>query len=159
VSGPAHVATGTIDELVAEVRPAWAILRARLAEIVLGIAVALTVLGGLALVGAARDDATIDRNRAVAVGEVLEGSSFSRTLVRFTAGNGQTLVPPNGVAYPRGLVAGQTVAVEYDRTEPELVRVAGRSWVDGVAPMLGGLVAVWLLLGGLARFIRRRAAG
>ncbi|MGD9527189.1 DUF3592 domain-containing protein [Pseudonocardia sp.] len=155
MSGPLPPAAGTLDELVAEVRPAWAIVRRSLPEIVLGVAVLLTVLGGLALVGAAMDDATIARNRAVATAEVLDGSSWSRTLVRFTAASGQTVVPPNGVSYPRGLVAGQAVAVEYDVTDPELVRVAGRSWVDGIAPMAGGLAVVWLVLGGTAHLIRR----
>ncbi len=160
-SGPIRrepTATGTIDELVAEVRPALRVLRRRLPEIVVGLAVLLTVLGGLALVGAALDDAAIGRHRAVAVAEVLDGSSYARTLVRFTAANGQTMVPGNGVAYPRGLVPGQTVTVEYDLTEPELVRVAGRSAADGVLPMLAGLAGVWVVLGGLAYLIRRRRA-
>ncbi|MGQ0577178.1 MAG: DUF3592 domain-containing protein [Pseudonocardia sp.] len=153
--------SGTIDELAAEVRPALRVLRRRLPEIVIGAAVLLTVLGGLALVGAALDDAAISRNRAVATAEVLEGSSWSRTLVRFTAANGQTVVPGNGVAHPRGLVPGQAVAVEYDVTDPELVRVAGRSAADGIVPMLVGLAVVWVVLGGTARTIRRRrrAAG
>ena len=158
MTGGRPAATGTIDELVGEVRPALRVLRRRLPEIVVGIAVLLTVLGVLALVGAAMDDAAISRNRAVATAEVLDGSSWSRTLVRFTAANGQTLVPDNGVFYPRGLEPGQTVAVEYDVTEPELVRVAGRGAADGILPMAGGLVVVWLVLGGLARLIRRRRA-
>lgn len=158
MTGGRPAATGTIDELVGEVRPALRVLRRRLPEIVVGIAVLLTVLGVLALVGAAMDDAAISRNRAVATAEVLDGSSWSRTLVRFTAANGQTLVPDNGVFYPRGLEPGQTVAVEYDVTEPELVRVAGRGAADGILPMAGGLVVVWLVLGGLGRLIRRRRA-
>lgn len=156
-SGP-HTATGTIDELTAEVLPALRVLRRRLPEIVIGVAVLLTVLGGLALVGAAMDDAAIARNRAVATAEVLDGSSWSRTLVRFTAANGQTVVPGNGVAYPRGLEPGQTVAVEYDVTEPELVRVAGRGAADGILPMVAGLAGMWVVLGGIARAIRRYRA-
>lgn len=150
--------TGTLDELAAEVRPALRVLRRRLPEIVVGLAVLLTVLGGLALLGAAIDDAAIVRNRGVATAEVLDGSSFSRTLVRFTAANGQTLVPDKGVAYPRGLSPGQLVTVEYDTTRPELVRVAGRSAVEGVVPMLAGLTVMGVVLGGLARLIRRRRA-
>lgn len=154
--GSPPTATGTLDELASEVRPALRVLRRRLPEIVVGIAVLLTVLGGLALVGAALDDAAIGRNRAVATAEVLDGSSYARTLVRFTAANGQTLVPGNGVAYPRDLVPGETVAVEYDVTEPELVRVAGRSAIDGVAPMLLIVAGVWVVLGPLAYLLLRR---
>lgn len=157
-TGPEPTAAGTIDELAAEVRPALRVLRRRLPEIVLGVAVVLTVLGVAALVGAAIDDAAIDRNRAVATAEVLDGSSYSRTLVRFTAAEGQTLVPDNGVFYPRGLVPGETVTVEYDATEPELVRVAGRSALDGILPMLLGLAGVWAVLGPAAHLLRRRAA-
>lgn len=155
---PELTEAGTLDELVAEVRPALRVLRRLLPEIVIGIAVLLTVLGGLALVGAALDDAAIAAQRGVATAEVLDGSSWSRTLVRFTAADGQTLVPPNGVAYPRGLVPGQTVQVEYDRTDPELVRVAGRSAVDGLGPMLLGLAGVWAVLLPIALLIRRRSA-
>lgn len=157
-SGAGSTATGTIDELAAEVRPALRVLRRRLPEIVVGVAVLLTVLGGLALVGAALDDAAIARNRAVATAEVLGGSSYARTLVRFTVANGQTLVPGDGVAYPRGLVPGQTVAVEYDVTDPDLVRVAGRSALGGVLPMVAGLAGMWVVLGGVAHLIRRRRA-
>jgi len=151
--------SGTLDELAAEVRPALRVLRRRLPEIMVGLAVLLTVLGGLALVGAAIDDAAIARHRGVAPAQVLEGSSFSRTLVRFTATNGQVVVPDRGVAYPRGLVVGQAVVVEYDLTEPDLARVAGRSALDGVPTMLGGLAGVWVVLGGAAVVLRRRRAG
>jgi hypothetical protein len=60
------------------------------------------------------------------------------------------------VQYPRGLSAGDTVAVEYDLSDPEQVRVAGRSVVDGIVPMLLGVVAVWTVLGPLTMWLRRR---
>ncbi|HXV91653.1 MAG TPA: DUF3592 domain-containing protein [Pseudonocardia sp.] len=147
-------------ELTAVVVPVLRSLRHRLPEIVAGIAVLLTLLGVLALVGAAVNDAAIEDNSAVATAEVLEGSTFSRTLVRFTVANGQTVVPERGVYYPRGLEPGQEVAVEYDVTDPERVRVAGRSAADGVAPILGGVAVVWVLLGPIALWLhaRRRRA-
>ena len=52
------------------------------------------------------------------------------------------MVPERGVQYPRGLEPGDTVAVEYDLSDPEQVRVAGRSAVDGIVPTLLGLAAV-----------------
>ncbi|MBW0117370.1 hypothetical protein I4J48_19205 [Pseudonocardia sp. KRD-169] len=116
----------------------------------------VTVLAGLALIGSAVDDAAIDRNRATAQADVLEGSTFFRTLVRFTVANGQSVVPENGVFHPRGLSAGERVAVEYDVTEPELVRVAGRSTVDGIVPTVLGVVGTWVVLGPLAFWLRRR---
>lgn len=147
-----------LDEVAATVRPAVQAVRRRLPEIVIGFAALVTVLAGLALVGSAVDDRAVDANRATAQAEVLEGSNFFRTLVRFTVANGQAVVPERGVAHPRGLTAGEVVAVEYDVTDPELVRVAGRSTVDGIAPMALGVAVTWLLLGPLAVWLRRRRA-
>ncbi|MCX6465874.1 MAG: hypothetical protein NTW05_20125 [Pseudonocardiales bacterium] len=147
-----------VDELAATVRPAVAQVRRRAPEIVLGIAVLVTVLSGLALVGSALDDAAIDRNPATAQAEVLEGSTFLRTLVRFTIANGQAVVPERGVFHPRGLSPGQVVAVEYDVTDPELVRVAGRSTATGSWPLIVTVVLTWVVLAPLSVWLRRRRA-
>ncbi len=144
-----------LTELVETVAPAVAAVRRRAAEIVVGVAVLVTALAALALAGAAVDDAAIDAERGVATAEVLD-ASFSRTLVRFPGPNGQAVVPERGVQYPRGLATGDTVAVEYDLSDPEQVRVAGRSVVDGVVPMTLGVAAVWALLGPVAVALRRR---
>jgi hypothetical protein len=143
-------------ELVETVAPALRVVRRRVPEIVFGFGLVVTALATLALIGAAADDAAIDANRGVATAEVLEGSSFSRTLVRFTVAGGQAVVPERGVQYPRGLEPGDTVAVEYDLSDPEQVRVAGRSAVDGIVPTLLGLAAAWTVLGPLALWLRRR---
>lgn len=131
-------------------------LRARLPEIVLGLAVLVTVLAGLALVGSAVDDAAIDADPATAQAEVLDGSTFARTLVSFTVENGQAVVPEHGVFHPRGLSPGDRVQVEYSAADPELVRVAGTSTVGGMAPLLIGVVVTWVVLGPLALWLRRR---
>ncbi len=144
------------DEVAATVRPAVTVLRRRLPEVVLGVAVLVTVLAGLALVGSSVDDAAIDADPVTTQAEVLEGSTFFRTLVRFTVENGQAVVPEHGVAHPRGLDPGQLVAVEYSAADPELVRVAGRSTVGGMVPMLVGVVVTWVVLGPLALWLRRR---
>jgi hypothetical protein len=150
--------TRAVDELAVLVRPAGHAVAGRLPEIVVVLAVLVTVLSGLAIAGAAVDDRAIAANPAVAQAEVLEGSTFARTLVRFTVANGEAVVPERGVFYPRGLQVGSTVAVEYDVTDPELVRVAGRTALDGVVPLLVGVVAVWMVLGPLAVWLRRRRA-
>lgn len=151
--------TRAIDELAVLVRPVVLAVTGRLPEIVAGVAVLVTLLAGLSLAGAALDDRAITANPAVAQAEVLEGSTFARTLVRFTVANGEAVVPERGVFYPRGLQPGVTVAVEYDVTDPDLVRVAGRSAVDGVVPLLLGVLAVWVVLGPLALWLRRRRRG
>jgi hypothetical protein len=144
-----------LTELVGTVAPALRLLRRRASEIVVGIAVLVTALAALALTGAAVDDAAINADRGVSTAEVLD-SSFARTLIRFAVENGQAVVPERGVQYPRGLATGDTVTVEYDRSDPEQVRVAGRSVVDGIVPMLLGVAAVWAVLGPVAVWLRRR---
>jgi len=159
----ACVTTGTqdtraVDELASLVRPLGQAIARRAPEIVTGVAVLVTVLAVLALAGAAIDDRAIAANRGVAQAEVLEGSTFARTLVRFTVANGEAVVPEHGVLYPRGLRPGESVAVEYDLTHPELVRVAGRSALDGALPLMLGVAVVWAVLVPLAMWLRRRRA-
>lgn len=144
-----------LTELVETVAPAVAAIRRYAPEIVVGIAVLVTALAALALTGAAVDDLAIDTDRGVATAEVLD-SSFSRALIRFPTANGQAVVPERGVQYPRGLTTGGTVTVEYDLSDPEQVRVAGRSVVDGILPVLLGVVGVWAVLGPVAVRLRRR---
>jgi hypothetical protein len=156
-----HVTSGTtrtraVDELASLVRPLGRFVAARAAEIVIGIAVLATVLGVLAVAGAAVDDYTISANPGVAQAEVLDGSTFARTVVRFTVASGETVAPEHGVFYPSGLEVGGSVAVEYDVGNPELVRVAGRSALDEAIPLGLCVVAVWAVLGPLALWLRRR---
>ncbi|WP_214364680.1 DUF3592 domain-containing protein [Pseudonocardia sp. H11422] len=145
-----------IEELTGSFQTAIRALARRLPEIVIGLAVLVTALGGLALAGAALDDRAIAGNRVVTTAEVLEGSSFSRTLIRFALPGGQAVVPERGVYYPRDLAPGETIVVEYDAENSELVRVAGRSVLDGLAPMGAGVLGVWVVLGPLALWLRRR---
>ena len=121
----------------------------------IGFAVVVTLLCGFALAGAAVDDAKITANQAVAQAEVLEGSTFFRTLVRFPLPNGDVAIPELGVAYPRGLTPGTSVLVEYDVTDAVHVRVAGRSALTASAPLLAVIVATWLLALPLARRMKR----
>lgn len=144
-------------ELRHAVAPALRAVRRRAAGIVVGVAAVATALAALALAGAAVDDVAIDADRAVATADVLD-ASFSRTLVRFPEANGQAVVPERGVQYPRGLRTGDTVTVEYARSDPEQVRVAGRSVVDGIPATLLMVAAVWAVLGPLALRLRHRPA-
>lgn len=150
-----------LDEALALLRPAGR----RAPEIVVVVGVVVSVLLVLVLVGAGRNDAHIDAATGRAVAEVLEGGSRPHVYVRFTTDEGAVLTPEKGVFYPLGLEPGQLVRVEYDRTDPELVRVAGRTWTQGLVPVALGLLVLWAVLGPtawlLARARRRRrdAAG
>ncbi len=148
--------TWAVDELADLVRPAIRAVSRTAPRIVQGVAVLLTLLALFALIGAALDDRTISANQAVAQAQVLDGSTFFRTLVQFTAADGQAHTPELGVFYPRGLEAGATVAVEYDVTNPDLVRVAGRTFLSGVLPLAVGIVVVWALAIPYSLWLRRR---
>ncbi len=131
-------------------RPVWWMLPAA--------AALLTGLITLALAGAALDDAAIDARTGHATARVLAVTSI-RTLVQFTAPDGKVYRPDAGLAYPSGLQVGQLVRVEYDSSDPtEHLRVAGRTWVQGVAPALIILVVLWALVTPVSWWLRRRQA-
>ncbi|MGH4011363.1 MAG: DUF3592 domain-containing protein [Pseudonocardiaceae bacterium] len=127
----------------------------RQASWVLLAAGVLTGLIVLALAGAALDDAEIDARTGHATARVLEVTSM-RTLVQFAVPDGRVYSPKEGVAYPSGLQVGQLVRVEYDRVDPEQVRVAGRTWATGVVPAVITLVVLWALVAPLTWWLRRR---
>lgn len=151
-----RAAVGGLRVALSVVRTVLAPIGRRAPEIVVGIGVVLSVLAVLVLVGAARNDASISADQGVAVGEVLEGSDAAHTFIRYTASDGAVLTPDSGVLYPRGLEPGNYVLVEYDRSKPELVRVAGRSWTAGLAPVAIGIVGLWVVLGPAAWALARR---
>lgn len=150
--------TSPAGDVLAESRAlASRLLRAtgrRMPEIVAGIAVVLAVLTVLALAGAVMNDVRISAHRATTAATVLDGSTYVRTIVQFTDDEGQLRTP--SVLYPVGLSAGESIYVEYDATEPDRVRVAGRSWVDGILPTAGGLAVLAAVFGPLVLWLRRR---
>jgi hypothetical protein len=79
-----------------------------------------------------------------------------RTLVQFAVPGGKVYRPDGGVAYPSGLQVGQLVRVEYDRADPDQVRVAGRTWVRGLTPAVVAVAALWSVLGPTTWWLRRR---
>jgi hypothetical protein len=130
-------------------RPVWWILPAA--------AALLTGLITLALAGAALDDAAIDARTGHATARVLAVTSI-RTLVQFTTPDGKIYRPDAGLSYPSGLQVGQLVRVEYDSSDPMgHLRVAGRTWVQGVAPALI-ILMVWVPVAPASWWLRRRQA-
>ena len=148
--------TRAVDELADLVRPAIRAVSRTAPRVVQGVALVLTSMALFALIGAGLDDRAISADQAVAQAQVLEGSTFFRTLVQFTAADGQAHTPELGVFYPRGLEPGTTVAVEYDVTNPDLVRVAGRTFLTGVLPLGVGIVVVWAIAIPYSMWLRRR---
>jgi len=109
----------------------------------------------LALGSSWYDDQQIDAHQGQAVADVLS-VSFNRTAVRFVTPNGTVTIPANGLLYPIGLTAGERVRVEYDTTNTELVRVAGRDARLALLPVGTSLLGCWAIVGPGIWLLRRK---
>jgi hypothetical protein len=145
-----------LDELVALVRPVVMPIFRRLPTVIFVLCALLTTICVSTVLGAVRDDIAISRHPAVTTAEVLPGSGFSRTLIRFTTTDGKLLVPEKGVYYPRDLREGQFVLVQYDVTHPDRVRVLGRNASMGLLPVGLMLLGIWAVLLPLGWWLRGR---
>ncbi|MCP2252926.1 hypothetical protein LY13_001670 [Prauserella aidingensis] len=128
------------------------------AWVVLGLALLITLECAVLSAGAWVNDRDIAENRGAAVAQV-EQVTWDRTLIRFDTPDGESHNPDLGVLYPQGLSEGQLVRVEYDTTEPDLVKVAGRTWVLTLLPTGTTALFTWLVAGPLLWFLRRQAGG
>ena len=136
----------------------------RWARIAVLILTGLVTLQSLLLVaGAWRDDLAIRHNMGVAQAEVLSAGP-RRSTIEFVTPERVTYRPELGVLYPSELATGMRIYVEYNKNDPNLVRVQHRT--AGLAIIPAGSIAVvaWLVaavaLTGLAlldRWLDRRA--
>ena len=123
--------------------------------VILGI---LTLQSLLLVAGAWRNDRQIERHLGVAEAEVLSAGP-RRSTIEFVTPDRVTYRPELGVLYPSELATGMRIYVEYDRNNPNLVRVQNRN--AGLAIIPAGSIAVvgWLvgsaMLAGLVRMERR----
>ncbi|GLY63705.1 DUF3592 domain-containing protein [Amycolatopsis taiwanensis] len=124
-------------------------------RVVLVVAVLISVLCVGLLLAAIRNDSAITGHLGVANAEV-DSVSFDRTIIRYETPDGIVHIPANGVLYPRGLAAGDLVRIEYDTTNPELARVAGRTATLTLLPLGTTMLGTWLVAGGLLWWIRQR---
>ncbi|MEI7914263.1 MAG: DUF3592 domain-containing protein [Mycobacteriaceae bacterium] len=123
--------------------------------IILGI---ITLQSVLLVAGAWRNDRQIERHLGTAEAEVLSAGP-RRSTIEFVTPNRVTYRPELGVLYPSELADGMRIYVEYDRNDPNLVRVKGRSAVLAIIPAGSIAVAAWalgaLMLTGLVRVEQR----
>ena len=91
--------------------------------ILLGI---VTLQSLLLVAGAWRNDRQIERNMGVAQAEVLSAGP-RRSTIEFVTPDRVTYRPELGVLYPSELATGMRIYVEYDRNDPNLVRVQNRT--------------------------------
>jgi hypothetical protein len=108
------------------------------------IAAGLVTLQSLLLVtGCWRDDLAINHNVGVAQAEVLSAGA-RRSTIEFVTPERVTYRPELGVLYPSELATGMRIYVEYNKNDPNLVRVQHRN--AGLSIIPAGSIAVvgWL---------------
>ncbi|MGK8520734.1 DUF3592 domain-containing protein [Nocardia asteroides] len=111
---------------------------------VLIAATAVSVLVGLLVLAAWRNDYLISSDKGSTTAEVLSAGRL-RSAVMYVTPDGETHNPKVGVLYPTNLTAGERIRVEYSRSDPDLVRVEGRDVRVAIPPALSVIVVVWLL--------------
>jgi hypothetical protein len=131
----------------------------RWARIGVLIAASLVTLQSVLLVaGAVRNDFAIKHNMGVAEAEVLSAGP-RRSTIEFVTPDRVTYRPELGVLYPSELATGMRIYVEYDKRNPNLVRVQHRNAKLAIIPAGSIAVVGWLIaaaaLSGLA-FLDRR---
>ena len=121
----------------------------RWARIGVLILTGLVTLQSLLLVaGAWRNDIAIQRNMGVAEAEVLSAGP-RRSTIEFVTPDRVTYRPELGVLYPSELATGMRIYVEYDKLNPNLVRVQHRNAKLAIIPA-GSIAAVGWLIGAAA---------
>ncbi|WP_101312782.1 DUF3592 domain-containing protein [Mycobacteroides chelonae] len=128
---------------------------------VLIVAGLMTLQSLLLVAGAWRNDKAIERDMGVALAEVLSAGP-RRSTIEFVTPERVTYRPELGVLYPSELSPGMRIYVEYDKSDPDLVRVQGRNASLSIVPAGSIIVVVWAVAGtvllGLAWIQRRSAA-
>jgi hypothetical protein len=115
---------------------------------VLIVAGVVTLQSLLLVAGAWRDDLRIDHDKGVAPAEVLSAGP-RRSTIEFVTPDRVTYRPELGVLYPSELADGMRIYVEYDKRNPDLVRVQGRNAALAIIPAGSIAVVGWLIAGGL----------
>jgi hypothetical protein len=123
----------------------------RWVRIAILIVTALVTLQSVLLVaGAWRDDLAIRRNMGVAQAEVLDAGP-RRSTIEFVTPERVTYRPELGVLYPSELATGMRIYVEYNKRDPNLVRVQHRN--AGLAIIPAGSIAVVAWLAGAVALV------
>lgn len=119
------------------------------------MAVGISVLAFLLVAAAWRNDRTITSDEGRATAEVLSAGKL-RSAVSFVTPDGVTHNPQLGVLYPTRLIAGQYIDVEYSKSDPDLVRVAGRNASVAIVPAVSVVVVTWAVAGPALFLLRRK---
>ncbi|MFV0496395.1 DUF3592 domain-containing protein [Mycobacterium sp.] len=146
---------GTSEELP-DTGPRVAVRWVRIAVLI--VAILVTFQSVLLVAGAWRNDLAIQRNMGVAQAEVLSAGP-RRSTIEFVTPDRITYRPELGVLYPSELATGMRIYVEYNKKDPNLVRVRHRSAKLAIIPAGSIAVVAWVVaaavLAGLAVLDRR----
>lgn len=104
----------------------------------------VTLQSVLLIAGAWRNDITIESNMGVAAAEVRDAGP-RRSTIEFVTPDRVTYRPELGVLYPSELENGMRIYVEYDRANPDLVRVQDRNAALSIIPATSVAVVAWLV--------------
>lgn len=139
-----------------ETRSQRIIRRLRIAVVI--VACLVTLQSVLLVLGAWRNDHQIESNMGVAAAEVLDAGP-RRSTIEFVTPDRITYRPELGVLYPSELDTGMRIYVEYDKDNPDLVRVQDRNASLAIIPAASIAIVGWLAaavaLSSLA-FVQRR---
>ena len=139
-----------------ETRSQRVIRRIRIGIVIMGCLVTLQSV--LRVLGAWRNDQQIEHNMGTAAAEVLSAGP-RRSTIEFVTPDRVTYRPELGVLYPSELETGMRIYVEYDRSNPDLVRVQNRNASLAVIPAGSIAVVGWLVAGvllGIVTLVQRR---
>lgn len=127
----------------------------RWGKVVVWVLIGIVTLQSVLLVaGAWRNDRQIERHLGVAEAEVLSAGP-RRSTIEFVTPDRVTYRPELGVLYPSELATGMRIYVEYDRNNPNLVRVQNRNATLAIIPAGSTAVAAWLIGAGLLALLVR----
>jgi hypothetical protein len=141
-----------------EPEPTGRKVRRRIRYGIVIVACLVTLQSVLLVFGAWRNDRQIERHMGVAEAEVLSAGP-RRSTIEFVTPDRVTYRPELGVLYPSELADGMRIYVEYDKNDPNLVRVQHRNASLAIIPAGSIAVVGWLVAGVLllaTRLIERR---
>jgi hypothetical protein len=107
------------------------------------VASLMTFAAVLLVAGAWRNDLAIESNMGVAAAEVLSAGP-RRSAIEFVTPDRVTYRPELGVLYPSELDTGMRIYVEYDKSDPNVVRVQHRNASLAIIPAGSIIVVSWL---------------
>ena len=139
-----------------ETRSQCILRRVRIGIVIMACLVTLQSV--LLVLGAWRNDQQIEHNMGTAAAEVLSAGP-RRSTIEFVTPDRVTYRPELGVLYPSELETWMRIYVEYDRGNPDLVRVQNRNASLAVIPAGSIAVVGWLVAGvllGIVTLVQRR---